>query len=164
MRPRHELFLWIAAVAFAGIAVVRVRSAGVPFSPETARSLRLPELTKPIPGDSLAALGDEVSENDVFRLARRPTRVAFDSRPAAQPSVPLPVMPNMPIKPVLQLKAIIGGPPWQGVVDGIPGQPPGTLIRIGDKFDRFTVKSIGRDTIVMQSPDSTYRLVLRSDP
>jgi hypothetical protein len=56
------------------------------------------------------------------------------------------------------LKAIIGGPPWQAVIDGIPGQPPGTIAGTGARFDKLVVRSVTRDTVVVQGPDTTWSL------
>ncbi|MDB4878329.1 MAG: hypothetical protein JWM41_4775 [Gemmatimonadetes bacterium] len=69
-------------------------------------------------------------------------------------------MANAPprVRPVMTLKAIVGGPPWQAVVDGIPGQPPGVLVRQGTTLDKLAIRSVTRDSVVIQGPDTTWVL------
>lgn len=119
---------------------------------------------QPMSEDSLESLGSQVVDGDVFRIARHGSSVAYDGRArGASLAAPLPMSAPLPPKSVLTLKAIIGGPPWQGVIDGFPGHPEGTLVTLGDKIERFTVKGIGRDTVVIQAPDTLYRLTLKRD-
>ena len=95
--------------------------------------------------------------NDPFRLANEPASVRFD--PSADGEAVGPVVPVM--RPTLVLKAIIGGPPWQAVIDGIPGQPPGTIATPGTRFDKLVIRSVTRDAVVVQSPDTTWSLVFK---
>ena len=69
--------------------------------------------------------------------------------------------PAPPFRPVLSLKGIVGGPPWQAIIDGIPGQPPGTVVRSGSSFDRLQVRDVMRDTVIVQLPDTVLVLTLK---
>ena len=110
--------------------------------------------------DSLDAAERAIVAVDPFRLADTPVSVRFDpTNEIAQPAV---VSVAVPVRPTLVLKAIVGGPPWQAVIDGLPGQPPGTIARAGSNFDRLTVHAIGRDTVVIRGPDTTWVLTFRS--
>jgi len=115
--------------------------------------------------DTLRAVLEEAENltvsNDPFRLANAPASVRYDPKSdgvAAAPAAAPPVRPN------LMLKAIVGGPPWQAVVDGIPGQPAGTIIRAGATFDKLIARAVTRDSVVIQGPDTTWVLSFRRRP
>ena len=105
----------------------------------------------------LADAEDATVSNDPFRLANAPASVRFD--PAVEGESASPAVPV--VRPTLVLKAIIGGPPWQAVIDGIPGQPPGTIAGPGARFDKLVVRSVTRDTVVVQGPDTTWSLAFK---
>ena len=54
----------------------------------------------------------------------------------------------------------MGGPPWQAVIDGIPGLPAGTVVRSGNVFDKLTIRSVTRDSVFVQTPDTAWFLTL----
>jgi len=116
-----------------------------------------------VDGDSLAVAAAATIEHDPFRLANAPAQVRYDPRVeeggAAAMAMPLPAQ-----RPTLALRAIVGGPPWQAVVDGIPGQPPGTIVRAGSTFDKLAITSVTRDQVVVRGADTTWTLVFRSTP
>ena len=100
---------------------------------------------------------DAMITNDPFRLANEPASARYE--PTAEGAVAMPALPA--IRPALVLKAIIGGPPWQAVIDGIPGQPSGTVASAGARFDKLVVRSVSRDSVVVQGPDTTWTLGFR---
>ncbi len=119
--------------------------------------------------DTLDSLVDEIQSRDPFRLARTPAAAPFDARAdlallsrTADPRIGS--APPSPVRPQFVLHAIMGGPPWQAVLEGLPGTSGNIVVRQGDVFARFTVRSIGRDTVVVQASDTTYRLTLGRSP
>jgi hypothetical protein len=109
----------------------------------------------PAPTDSvLDDATDATITNDPFRLANEPSSVRYE--PAAQGGAPMSATPV--VRPTLVLKAIIGGPPWQAVIDGIPGQPAGAVASSGTRFDKLVVRSVSRDSVVVQGPDTAWTL------
>jgi hypothetical protein len=100
---------------------------------------------------------DATITNDPFRLANEPASVRYEAADAGGAPTPATVV----VRPVLVLKAIMGGPPWQAVIDGIPGQPPGTVASPGMRFDKLLVRSVWRDSVVVQGPDTTWTLTFR---
>jgi hypothetical protein len=64
----------------------------------------------------------------------------------------------------MTLKAIVGGPPWQAVVDGIPGQAQGTIVRAGAAFDKLVARAVTRDSVIIQGPDTAWVLTFRRRP
>lgn len=162
MNMRTEGLLWFTTAALFGGAIVSSKRDGASVLIQGSRSPNVPSLATIASADSLDTLVDVIRDGDVFRLARRPSNTAFEAKSPLSASVQQNPPPQPTIHAPLLLKAIVGGPPWQAVIDGIPGQPAGTLVRSGDKYEKIVVRSIGRDTVVIQSPDSTFRLVMRS--
>jgi hypothetical protein len=113
--------------------------------------------------DSLAVAEEWIVSNDPFRVANAPTTVRYDpGTDGVQSKTGAPVTPQA--RPTFVLKAIVGGPPWQAIVDGIPGQPAGTVVRVGNVFDKLSIRAITRDSVVIKGPDTTWSLTFRSPP
>jgi len=149
-----------ALIGLTGAGVMRWRAA-VPAVRHQNTSMGS---TAAMPPDSLEATLAEAEDitttNDPFRLANAPASVRFNPAnenggAASAAAVAPPVRPNM------TLKAIVGGPPWQAIVDGIPGQPQGTVVRTGNAFDRLVARAVTRDSVVIQGPDTTWVLSFR---
>ena len=156
-RPRVASLLVAGCLAAFAVAALRWRAASPPQLPRRRIALAH-TATRPRPSDSaLADAEDATVSNDPFRLANAPASVRFD--PAVEGESASPAVPV--VRPTLVLKAIIGGPPWQAVIDGIPGQPPGTIAGPGARFDKLVVRSVTRDTVVVQGPDTTWSLAFK---
>jgi hypothetical protein len=150
------------AIALSGVAVWRWQHAlddvnSVHASPVMNSRARTVVL---VDEDSVADAANSVAEGDPFRLSNVPAFVAYsptqDGGGLGAPAAPLVVR----IRPTLLLKGIIGGPPWQAIVDGIPGQTPGAIVRPGMAFDKLVIRSISRDTVLVQGPDTSWKLTL----
>jgi hypothetical protein len=102
--------------------------------------------------------------NDPFRLSNTPPEVHYDPVNEAAMAARGGAFVPPPVRPQFVLRAIVGGPPWHAVVDGIPGQPPGTLVRPGAQFDKVTVRSVTRDSVVVRGPDTTWVLRFGRQP
>jgi hypothetical protein len=112
--------------------------------------------------DSLATAEDLIVSNDPFRIANAPSSARYD---AAKDGVhPIGSTPLNLVRPSFVLRAIVGGPPWQAVIDGIPGQPAGTVVRTGNAFDQLTVSAITRDSVIIKGPDTAWTLSFRTRP
>jgi hypothetical protein len=111
----------------------------------------------PMPSDSALAEAEDLTvSNDPFRLSNTPPDVRFD--PAAENGSGARGFAPPPVRPAFVLKAIVGGPPWQAVIDGIPGQPAGTVIRQGAQYDKLVVRSVTRDSVIIAGPDTSWVL------
>ena len=111
--------------------------------------------------DSLNAAGDVVVSGDPFRVANEPTSVAFSPGPdGGQPTAAITAAASRPPHPALILRAIVGGPPWQAIVDGLPGQPPGTIVNAGMLISGLKIRSVVRDTVFVQGSDTAWKLTL----
>jgi hypothetical protein len=149
--------LVVGSLCGMAVAVERWRGAAPPANPPrrivVAHSGARPEPTDSALGDA----EDATVSNDPFRLSNEPSAVRYD--PATDGSAATPAAPA--VRPSLTLKAIIGGPPWQAVIDGIPGQPPGTVAGPGARFDKLVIKNVFRDSVVVQVPDTSWVLAFR---
>ncbi len=117
-----------------------------------------PVIPANLASDTIERAADEAIDANPFRLSRAPSEVPYTrARTVMLPNAPQPPR----IRPTMVVKGIIGGPPFQAVVDGIPGAPPGTVVRNGSTFDQLTVRSVTRDSVIVQGPDTTWRLGLR---
>jgi hypothetical protein len=152
--------LLVTSVALSAVGIVRWTSAlpGSVADRITVSSLRA---SVPAATDSALAEAEDLTiTNDPFRLSNSPSSVRYDPATDNPTSgIGSPVI--APPRPTLVLKAIVGGPPWQAVIDGIPGQPPGTLAVQGSKFDRILVKTITRDSVIVQGTDTVWVLSFR---
>ncbi len=148
------------SVCASGAAWLRWQQLGTAGIPDRIAVARLRGLAAPIPADSLADAEDAIVTNDPFRLSNSPSAVRYD--PATDGTTTGILAGPAQLRPTLVLKAIVGGPPWQAVIDGIPGQPAGTVARAGSKFDRFTVRVVTRDSVIVQGADTSWVLSFRA--
>jgi hypothetical protein len=159
---RVEIGLALLALSLAALGARRVQTAVVTGHtpvPVVPRALALPPVEDP---DSLEAARRMVIGNDPFRLANRPPDTAFTLAPP--PNVvraAVAATPPKPARPTLVLRAIMGGPPWLAMIDGLPGQGSVT-VRAGDTFEKLIVRTVTRDSVIVQAPDTTWRLTLSS--
>ena len=156
---RLELILWAVALPLALMAGVRARPGGVRRTAVPATA----SVAAPIPrvaAEALTAASALIVERDPFRLDRRPSSVPY--APTLE-GAPPPVAPAP--RPVLVVTGIVGGPPWEALVDGIPGRPASVVVRRGDAFGdstgRLVVRRVGPDTVVIAGMDTTWTLTVR---
>jgi hypothetical protein len=158
MMQRQEAVACAAAMIALLGAAVRIARVDEQAVPRVAQRFTTSRGALAVGDDSLGQAAANTVENDPFRLVNHPTGVRYDAKTEGGIGGPPPAPP--PVRPAFVLKAIVGGPPWQAVVDGIPGQPTGTIVRRGDSFDKLMVRSVGRDTVVIAAPDTTWKLTL----
>lgn len=154
---RGEACLLILPLLLGYAAFRRWRSALPPIGRVTPVIGAIQSPPRRVQPESLDDMVDLTIDNDPFRLSGSPSTLPY-VRSAALQSQP-PAISSAP-RPPLFLKAIVGGPPWQAIVDGIPGQPPGTIVVAGSTFDKLRVRSVSRDTVVVQGPDTLWKLTL----
>lgn len=69
--------------------------------------------------------------------------------------------PPKPPKPMLSLRGILGGPPWDALIEGVPGHEGAVVLRVGQRSGDIIVRAIRRDTVFLQGMDTTWKLTLR---
>jgi hypothetical protein len=106
---------------------------------------------------TLSAAADTTVDNDPFRISNSPPSVQAKTN-----GTPLRIAPApQPSRPILVLKAITGGPPWQAIVAGLPGQGGDAVVNSGAVFDALRIQSITRDSVVVRGGDTAWTLTMR---
>lgn len=154
---RHVLESTVLGAAAVMLAIAALRWQR-PTSSETALAPVAVTRTVTLPAaDSLLARAEEMTvANDPFRLSNTPPEVRFDPRDEGGNGAR--AVAVIPSRPSFALKGIVGGPPWQAVIDGVPGQPPGVVVREGERLDKLVVRVVTRDSVIIQGPDTAWTL------
>jgi hypothetical protein len=76
-------------------------------------------------------------------------------------AVAAPPPPPKPPKPHLAVAGILGGPPWTALLDSVPGRDGSVLVKRGDTLGGLKIRSVGRDTVVVQGTDTLWKLVVK---
>jgi hypothetical protein len=90
---------------------------------------------------------DLIIARNPFRTDRRPAARRFGSEGPSTATAPA---------PPFQLAGILGGPPWQAVLEGLPGADGSTIVREGDSIGAWRVLRIEQRSLVVAGPDSTW--------
>jgi len=112
-----------------------------------------PETVALFDADSLANAIEEVKERELFG-ATQPLGSGIAR------SAPLMVPPQPPRQPLL-LRGLVGGPPWQVVLEGVPGHMGSVVLRSGELIAGMRLRGVIRDTALIQMADTTWRLTVR---
>lgn len=154
-RRRLELALWAIAAVLSAAGVIAWRRASTPTSPEIARAAAAPgAVPAPLGGAADRAAAATV-EADPFRASRRPSAVAFVPQGEAAPA------PPRPPRPSLAMTGSVGGPPWSAILEGVPGREGSVMVSAGDTIGGLRIRSVRRDSVVVQGADTTWRLGVR---
>ena len=153
MRVLVERALSVGAVVVAGLAVWE---AGRPVAlSSSAKKTALPPAVaiRTFDAESLAVAAQDATDRNLFREDRG--EEVAEATPAAQ------ITPRTVSLPNLTLRGIVGGPPWDAIVDGLPGHPAGMVVRDGESVGGFTVIVTARDAVRIKGVDTSWILVLR---
>lgn len=152
-----ERGLWAVTGLATIVAVLGVRAARA--TPAVAPRPIAPAAAEPgrVGADSIAQAAAYVAASDPFRLSRQPAAVAYS--PALEGLAP-PVTQRPP-RPTLVLRGIVGGPPWSAILDGVPGRDGSVVARRGDSLGTLVVRAVGRDTVIINGADTTWRLTVK---
>jgi hypothetical protein len=112
-----------------------------------------------VSADSVRTAAARIAAHDPFRLDHRPASVPYIL--GGEAGVPQAPPPPKPPKPHLALSGIVGGPPWSAILDSVPGRDGSALIRKGDTLGGLKVRSVGRDTVIVQGADTVWKLIVK---
>jgi hypothetical protein len=149
-----DRFLWAVSVGAVAVTVGQIVVAPK-SSPVNQRSI--PEMRAVLtynPRELLEA-ADSVASTDPFRLDRHPSQPALSPPTIASPST------NASEQLRMALTGISGGPPWRAIISGISGHEAGAVMKAGDTLGGIKVRTIRRDTVILQTRDSTLTLTLK---
>lgn len=100
-----------------------------------------------------SAVSDVIAGN-VFRRHRS------SAAEIAQQSALVPRPPMQ--RPHIELRGVMGGPPWQVLIDGVPGHQSSVLMRVGESVGGITVVGVKAGTVVLKGADTVWHLALRN--
>lgn len=162
-RRAVERLLWVLALALSLAGWSRWRQA-VPEPAEVPAGLvAAPTPPSPVIRERLAAAGRTIAGGNPFRLDRAPAPMGFNQ--PADPNAmamgaPPPYVPPPPPRPQLAVSGIVG-PPWQALLEGVPGREGALPVRAGMQVGDLRIRSVTRDQVVVVGPDTTWRLPVR---
>jgi hypothetical protein len=156
-RRTAERLLWAltALVAIAG----RARWASALPTPAAAAVPVIPAVAPPAASQLALRMrqADSAAARDPFRLDRSPAPTA------PQPLLAGGMPPPPSFRPPLAVSGLVG-PPWAAVLEGVPGQENGVLVRGGERFGELRVLSVSPAAVLVSAPDTTWRLTVRRFP
>jgi hypothetical protein len=150
-----ERVLWALAVVAIVLAWARWRQPLPEPAPESVARAAAPAPAPALPASRLSAAVSAVAAGNPFRLDRTPAPIGFTPDPA--PTMPQHHAPSAPPRPPLTVTGIVG-PPWEALLSGVPGRDGAVVVKAGDVLGDLRVRSVGRETVVVQAPDTTWRL------
>jgi hypothetical protein len=144
-----EAALWTASLASGAATIRELRSPGsnVAQVPVRAASVSV-DMTPPDESEFVHA-AELITASDLFRVQRHPAAVRFQVDTVAVSAQ----SPSLPAT-TLALAGIIGGPPWEALVEGLPNRDGATLVKRGDVFGSIKIVRVTRDSVVIVMPDS----------
>jgi hypothetical protein len=158
-RRRLERLLWVLALVAAGIAWARWRQ--VLPEPETSgpAAAAVPRPAYAADGAALASATAKVTAGNPFRLDRAPAPIGYSPDPPPGFGSHE-FRPPAPPRPPLEVTGIVG-PPWEALLTGVPGREGAVIVKPGDVLGDLRVRSVTRENVVVQAPDTTWRLSVK---
>jgi hypothetical protein len=148
-------------LAIAAVALLSV-GAWTTVIPASAAGARGTDISAPTPASvdtaALAILAGRLRAHNPFRLDHQPAAVRYNPwEPVVPPAPP----PPAPVRPPLALAGLLGGPPWNALIEGIPGRESGVLLQLGDSANGVRFVALRGDTVVLAAFDTTWSLTAR---
>lgn len=153
MSLHRQTVVWSTTVLISALAAVRGARVGTTV-PEQARPIAAAPTWHHERTDSLKTWGDRTTAADPFRLERRPATVRFGATSEA-------ATPLASTRPPLVLKGIIGGPPWEALLEGVPERQGIVIARRGDRFATLRVRAVSATGAIVDGADTTWHLTIR---
>jgi hypothetical protein len=170
---RMEALLWTLALGMLLLGAARWRGADAAGEAPAGALAVTPAEPRRVPRERLAAAGATITGGNPFRLDRAPAPLGFT--PPGMPGMPMGpgMMPGMPTgempiyapppppRPALAVSGIVG-PPWQALLEGVPGREGAVVVRAGDVLGDLRIRDIDQNVVVVAAPDTTWRLTVRN--
>jgi hypothetical protein len=153
-----ERGLWVGAMLALVTGIVQAQL-GARRALTAGRPTLLPAITAAparATADSLESAVEVIANLNLFR----PERTSAEEHTSAQPTMAT-AMPQPPsAKPRLVLRGVLGGPPWDAIIEGIPGREGSAVLRAGQSLGGVTVRAVRQDTAWARGFDTTWTLIL----
>jgi hypothetical protein len=101
---------------------------------------------------TMEVLAAQIAEGDPFFLADTSARERASGEGAPASTT---------VGGTLMVIGVLGGPPWQAVLEGIPGQAGAVVVREGQSLGELRIVRIRRDSLLIAARDTVLRLQLR---
>jgi hypothetical protein len=124
------------------------------------KSLEIQPAARPVPRvdtTALAKTAARIRTRNAFRIDRRPADVLYNPWEPSAPPAP-PVTPRA--LPRLALAGILG-PPWNALIEGVPGRETGLLLAVGEERSGVKFVALRGDTVLLSGFDTTWTLTAR---
>jgi hypothetical protein len=152
-----EQSAWIGALVCTALGIAGLRASSAARNDADAATPVPPSIDVVVfDASALDSAVDTILDSDPFRESQDEAVRAS----AANPALQLAVSPKPP-KPPLFLRGLLGGPPWNVMLDGVPGHDGSIVLHVGESFGGLTVRAVRRDTVVVQGADTTWMLTLK---
>ena len=139
-----------------GLGAIWGWATAVPLVPrEQRRAFQAAGPVAPPDTTGLGAAAAMLRDHDPFRVERKPTKLRFNPWEPAAAAVPA----RAPQRPALGLMGLVGGPPWNALIQGIPGREAGVVLSVGDSVSGVRLDRIHGDTAFVSGLDTTWTLV-----
>jgi hypothetical protein len=151
--------LWLTTTAALAVTFAVLRDAGRGSStpiPQLPVALLVPPR---VTAELLEQAVSDVAERNLFRPERAMAE-ASSAPPAGIGPAMGPPAPMASGRPRLTLRGVLGGPPWDALIDGIPGREGAVVMRAGETQAGITIRAIRRDTVLARGFDTTWALTL----
>lgn len=177
-RRRWEQLLWASALGLALAGWVRWRNALPEAHPASRPSLAAPPPVRAAAPARLGTALEVIARGNPFRLDRSPAPLGSPAPgqlgmmmstgyppyvPPGSPAGSYPAYspPGMPQQGGALRVTGISGPPWEALIEGIPGKQGAVVVRPGDRVEDLRIRSITQDLVVVQGRDTTWRLQIK---
>ncbi len=155
----HRIGVFAAVATMAAAFLAGARALHGPPSPRHVAQLAV-GAGEPVISPArlnLDSLTRSAARRDPFRVARTAAAVPYGS-----PDVPLAAPAARPPRPVPVLVGIVGGSEPTALLDGLPGTDGTRALRMGERMGDFMLRQVAADHVVIETPDSTWTLRLRT--
>jgi hypothetical protein len=149
--------IWTVSAVLIATTAFRVHQEAYAASASAVVSSSLHSTAAAPSREEITKAVDEVVDGNIFEREHEsspPEQVVKQVQPE-------PPRPPAPPKPPLQLRGVIGGPPWDAVLEGVPGRQAGVVVRLGDHVGGLGIVALKRDTVVVEGFDTTWTLTIR---
>lgn len=154
-----ERALWLVSALVTIGASLLTPHDGVAVSASSA--VPLPPALFTSPTRNAVTRQDEVHEiisDDLFRRERSAAEA-----PITAPATGL-LHPPSPPKPRLVLRGLVGGPPWDAILDGVPGHEGSFVVRAGDTVGGLRIRAVLANEAIVQGMDTSWVLKWSAKP
>ncbi len=132
------------------------------FATTRLRGALTTEIVGPMPLDARPSVRPKVV-HDVSLISRQGAFRPLGGRsPATADTVSAPPPTPMEVPPV-ELKGIMGGPPWLAVLSRSGSAGEDRVLRSGDSLDLVAVRAVKADGVTLRFRDSTWTILLREE-